>query len=124
MTETHKQCRVCEQLLTFDNYSGKRNPYCKECHSYLGHVRNVKKYGITPDEYLTLLKEQQYKCYICKKKTEKRLSVDHNNACCAGEKSCGNCIRGLLCFECNIALGMVKDNVDTLQSMIDYLKIF
>ena len=121
MTETHKQCRVCEELLSFDNYSGKRNPYCKKCSAYLGHVRNVRKYGIQPEDYINLLKEQDYKCKTCGRTTEKRLCIDHDHSCCAGEKSCGKCIRGLLCFDCNVALGMIKDDLGTLTRMIKYL---
>jgi hypothetical protein len=121
VTETHKQCRVCEELLLFDEYSGKRNPYCKKCHAYLGHVRNVRKYGIEPEDYIIMLKEQEYKCKICKTKTTKRLCIDHDHSCCTDNNSCGKCIRGLICFDCNVALGMIKDNINTLQSMIEYL---
>jgi len=31
-------------------------------------------------------------------------------------------IRGLLCHNCNRALGLMQDNVETLQNAIDYLK--
>ena len=31
-------------------------------------------------------------------------------------------VRGLLCRACNTTLGKVKDNTDTLRSMIDYLE--
>ena len=31
-------------------------------------------------------------------------------------------VRGLLCKSCHIALGEVDGNIDTLKSMIDYLK--
>ncbi|WP_416142000.1 endonuclease domain-containing protein [Escherichia coli] len=31
-------------------------------------------------------------------------------------------MRGLLCDDCNIALGKMKDNIETLQNAIDYLK--
>lgn len=121
MTETHRQCRVCEDLLSFDHYFNKKSPYCKKCQAYLGHIRNVRKYGIEPQDYINLLKKQDYRCKTCNRKTEKRLCIDHDHSCCIGEKSCGNCIRGLLCFECNVALGMIKDNKEVLASMILYL---
>jgi hypothetical protein len=62
---------------------------------------------------------------ICKQKDtsfRKRLSVDHDHACCSGEGSCGKCIRGLLCHKCNLALGAINDDINILQKMIDYLK--
>jgi hypothetical protein len=42
-----------------------------------------------------------------------RICVDHDHACCpkqvkATAKTCGKCIRGLLCFRCNTSLGYVE----------------
>jgi len=51
----------------------------------------------------------------------KALAVDHNHACCPGRKSCGECVRGLLCSNCNKALGLVRDSVETLRNMIEYV---
>jgi hypothetical protein len=50
------------------------------------------------------------------------LSVDHDHACCPGKKSCGKCIRGLLCRRCNVTLGWVEDTPDLLLNLVDYLK--
>jgi hypothetical protein len=84
----------------------------------------LKKYGMIIDDYIDLMKKQNGVCAICKREDEsgKRLSVDHDHSCCAGVSSCGKCIRGLLCSRCNRTLGMVEDNVDYLNSMIEYLK--
>ena len=84
-----------------------------------------RKYGLSLDDYHGLLEDQNFTCKICKRKDvtfRKRLSVDHNHACCPGEGSCGKCIRGLLCHHCNAALGNVQDNIKTLQAMIEYLQ--
>ena len=34
--------------------------------------------------------------------------LDHDHGCCAGDASCGKCIRGVLCMACNIRLGMFE----------------
>lgn len=67
------------------------------------------KFGITGDEYRALLAKQGGRCAICQRKPGKyRLSVDHDHECCPGARSCGKCIRGLLCGDCNqILLGRI-----------------
>lgn len=49
--------------------------------------------------------------------------VDHDHACCpAKSKGCGKCVRGVLCFKCNVLLGMAQDEIDRLQAAIEYLQ--
>jgi hypothetical protein len=75
-----------------------------------------KKYGITLESYNSLLEEQDQKCKICNTRcsTGKSLAVDHNHET---EK-----IRGLLCKNCNVGLGLFFDNINLLESAILYLK--
>lgn len=81
---------------------------------------NLKKYGITSSEYDELYKRQNGLCAICKKPETKtnqygliRLAVDHCH------KSGLN--RGLLCMKCNRALGLLMENLNTIQSMYEYI---
>jgi hypothetical protein len=80
------------------------------------------KYGISAKIYAEMLYSQNNVCAICKKSDTKRLSVDHDHLCCGEGKSCGKCIRGLLCSRCNRTLGMIQDNKEYLKSMIKYLE--
>lgn len=68
------------------------------------------KYHITPERYLELLEAQEGVCAICKRPPgERRLHVDHDHSCCpAASKSCGKCVRGLLCFSCNSKIGWLE----------------
>jgi hypothetical protein len=35
--------------------------------------------------------------------------IDHDHGCCPDDKaSCGRCIRGLLCLDCNTSLGHIE----------------
>lgn len=54
----------------------------------------------------------------------KALAVDHNHRCCAGQVSCGKCVRGLVCEGCNHTLGFAQDSTEILESAILYLKQF
>jgi hypothetical protein len=98
--------------------------YCLTCAPLLNHIRNVSRYGITIEQYHQILEDQNYACKICGLKEDsyrKRLSIDHDHLCCPGERSCGKCVRGLLCHKCNMALGAINDDVKILQTMIEYL---
>lgn len=123
-------CRKCERYLNKTDFPKLRKngkyltyTYCIECDNLIGHIGNLKNYGLTRDDYVNMEKSQNGVCKICgePEKYKKRLSVDHDHACCSGSKSCGKCIRGLLCSNCNRVLGQVNDNVETLQTMIEYL---
>lgn len=77
----------------------------------------TKKYGLSEEWYLEQLKKQNYVCAICLKPntTKKDWAIDHCHT--TGQ------IRGLLCLYCNMVLGHSKDNIQTLLSAIEYLKI-
>ena len=75
-------------------------------------------YGLTLNEYNEMLKEQDHKCATCGT-TEAggkhgKFMVDHSH-------NTGK-VRGLLCKSCNIALGEIKDNRQTLLNMVEYLE--
>jgi hypothetical protein len=72
-------------------------------------------YGITINEYLTMLSKQGEFCKNCKQecKTKLSLSVDHDHK--SGK------IRGLLCNRCNRAIGMFEDNKELLRLAANYL---
>lgn len=74
------------------------------------HLR--KTYGLTPEQWTEMLKEQHGSCAICGAETE--LFVDH----CHETKQ----IRGLLCLQCNSGLGYFRDHIPTLHAAIWYLK--
>lgn len=87
------------------------------------HRRPVWKYGLPLDKL-----EQLYFigcCRVCGEASD--LHIDHDHSCCPSlntstRRGCGKCVRGLLCFGCNSALGRVKDNPQTLRALADYLE--
>ena len=72
------------------------------------------RYGLTPDDYKTMLLAQDYKCMICAKTSEKNLDVDH---CHETGK-----VRELLCNNCNRGIGYLQDDPLILENALAYLK--
>lgn len=73
-------------------------------------AQNLKyRYGITLERWQAMYDKQGGRCAICQRKA--KLNVDHNHGCpngCTGARSCGMCVRGLLCYDCNqILLGRI-----------------
>ena len=74
----------------------------------------MRNYGITIEEYDNMFAAQNGICAICgKPQNGKRLFVDHNHET--------DKVRGLLCQNCNIALGHMGDDAQLLIKAIDYL---
>ncbi len=76
----------------------------------------LKKYGLSKSDFTKMLIGQNNSCWICetifKKVSDAKIDHCHNS----------NIVRGLLCSNCNTALGLVKEKISTLKIMIEYLK--
>lgn len=131
-----KRCPKCDADLPVDQFGKNRSTkdgltqYCRPHWNEIAHrwrkrnperhkefVRNAtlkSTYGITADEYDTMLAAQGGGCAICGAAAGKRrLSVDHDHATGA--------VRAILCTPCNAMLGSSGDNIVRLQQGIDYL---
>jgi hypothetical protein len=95
----------------------------------------MQLYGLSLERYDALYEQQRGVCAICGKaivraygeSTGKRgpkkngVHIDHDHACCPGKKSCGRCIRGLLCSHCNHGLGSFRDKPELMRLAIEYI---
>lgn len=130
-----KNCTKCsknKELSKFGNDKRKRDGLreaCKECYNkYLKswreknkdhmkakhrewHLRNT--YDLSTDEVNIVAIKQDNKCAICKE--AKKLYIDHNHK--TGK------FRGLLCNNCNAAIGQVHESIEKLKSAIEYLGV-
>lgn len=123
-----KLCGTCEVWLPLDRYhknaktSDGLATVCRRCQRSVGIKR---RFGITQDQYEQMLSAQSGGCATCGKSEQENgrmLAVDHDHACCPdGEKTCGRCVRGLLCNPCNLLLGLAGDDVSRLAALIQYL---
>jgi len=129
-----KECTKCNDIKNLDEFHFRINKktktkyyqsFCKNCINIYDYTADKNKklkkaYGISLDEYNELLSKQNGKCAICSvdnngkyRNKSRAFAVDH---CHTTGK-----IRGLLCSDCNIGIGLLKDNTDLLQSAIKYL---
>ncbi len=135
-----RTCRVCkkDKNLIADYYLSRKDPTLASSYSYeckdccikrtveYNHRHRPKRkdqalqrhYGIGLEEYNQLFEEQNGGCAICGT-TEpggkwKNFHVDHDHET--------RKVRGLVCSNCNTSMGLVKEDIHTLKSMIQYLE--
>ena len=89
----------------YAKYKKRANEYLKE-----------HRYGITQKDFDKMLFEQNNVCKICsiEFKSTKDTHIDHCHN--------SNIVRGLLCNNCNLALGQFGDNTDIMSMAIKYLQ--
>lgn len=87
------------------------------------HRTTCKKYGITTEQYAEMLRRQHGVCAICgepetliRNGTLCNLTIDHDHY--TGQ------VRGLLCNNCNRAIGLLKDDSAVLREAAAYLDRF
>ena len=89
-----------------------RNPIRKDT---MTNYQLKFQYGITLEDYNRMLREQDFKCKICKTsitdKKKRRFHVDHNHV--TGK------VRGLLCTQCNFRVAVIETAHDAVEK---YLK--
>jgi len=101
-------CLVCDTQLPEDAMLGTK--FCSvDCRRMESRAR---RYAISPRDLRVMLAETD-RCQICGTPCPD-LAVDH---CHATLK-----VRGLLCGQCNVGIGMFADDPGRLQAAIDYLK--
>lgn len=118
---TKRVCRDCEindrikyRRANADRENARRRAAGK--YEFNRRENLKRKFGITPETYDLMLSAQGGRCAICAEKNEgpRAFAVDHNHQ--TGK------VRGLLCHNCNIGLGNLKDSKHLLLLAIKYLE--
>ena len=107
-------CKDCN-IIRVKSYSSY-NPKIEE---EVSLSRRLKRHHIDELKYKEILFSQNGICPICNKREAK--VIDHDHSCCDTTYSCGKCIRGIICSQCNQALGLLCDDVSILRNAIKYL---
>ena len=95
----------------------KKNAYNAAHREKRREYEKRRLYGISRVEFMALFEKQVYRCAICytDKFGPKGPMIDHDH-------STGK-IRGILCKNCNITLGLMNDSVVLLRKAIEYLEM-
>jgi hypothetical protein len=76
-------------------------------------------FNMTVDDYMDMFEKQDGKCLICgidKNILNKNFAIDHDHT--TGK------VRGLLCHNCNVSIGLMKDSPFLLHKAAEYLDSF
>lgn len=133
-----KKCTKCKQVKSLDQFyldkraKDNKRSACSSCHKQwkLDNVDYIKqyyinnkdkykfnsikkRYGLNENQYHKMFNDQLGLCAICKLEASKPLHIDHCHK--TGQ------IRGLLCVNCNVALGLLKEDKNIIKSVLTYL---
>lgn len=122
------RCLTCGELKPLQEFNSNGDRPSHVCLRCERSARLLKTYGITVEEYEDMFAAQHGACAICGQPETLELhgrslplAVDHDHSCCPGRTTCGRCLRGLLCWNCNSLLGKIERVPGLEQRMIAYL---
>ena len=140
-------CTKCKELKPVEQFfiSCGKVKWCKRCHGQAGInfkrenpearkryawttrvARLLRDFGITAADYERMLSEQHGLCKLCcqpekspgnalgRNKGPRLLAVDHDHVT--------GVVRGLLCSNCNRAIGLLRDDPQMLRRAVLYLE--
>jgi len=120
LDERQSACKSC-QIERNQKWSAANKDYKKQRDrqwyttnkDQINSRRRTLRYGLTEDQYQSMIRDQAGCCGICNQLTE-TLVVDH----------CHNTgdVRGLLCNRCNINLGGLGDTIESVRAALRYLE--
>ncbi|WP_079168999.1 endonuclease VII domain-containing protein [Streptomyces sp. CC77] len=115
----HKFCRPCGMIKPHSEWNRNRSASdglstaCKECLKAKGRAGHLRRqYGITEAELGAMIEAQAGVCAICQSGPPEH--VDHCHK--TGR------VRGVLCFNCNSAIGKLRDDPAIVRRAATYLE--
>jgi len=105
-----KRCNRCEKVLPIVNFakdSKQACGYANRCRTCTKWDKQWTHYRLRQHEWEAIFEAQGRVCAICKKdgpNDPRGWHTDHSHLCCPGPKSCGECVRGICCNDCNARL--------------------
>lgn len=128
----NKICSLCKEEKSLSEFSshpscrGGVRGQCNKCRSQiLGRMARLRIYGLTEETFQQLIKNQNGLCGVCQEplgSNTKNIHIDHDHTCCSSsKKTCGKCVRGILCHTCNTFIGQIEKNPVRFYNAMYYL---
>lgn len=98
---------------------------CAAPYSYAGacdkHGQRMGKYGLSVIQLDMIFRAAV--CDACGESiaSEAAHHIDHDHSCCLSGKTCGSCIRGILCSGCNTAIGLLGESPARITAVAAYV---
>ncbi len=109
------------RLENIEKYREKERKYYLDNRERILANSVKRQFGLSPEQHRALLEKQKGVCAICRKPERAKLhgrvralAVDHCHK--------GKHVRGLLCSNCNTAIGRFKHSIQTLKNALKYLE--
>lgn len=133
-----KRCPACRKLTAIQNIQKWTQDHQDQLRDYERNYRRewrankrnkyvgtrLRKYGITLSDFTAMLIYQDHRCAICKNPLPdtftaepqllRKVHIDHDHI--TGK------FRGVLCGDCNMAIGLLHDDPDIAIAVADYLR--
>ncbi len=115
--DSNRECRTCRSKL-----KDEERLKCLKCIDKRTWHEFERKYKLTKEEWMAMYDKQHGRCLICDKagglpgigKRIEALFVDHSHT--TGK------VRGLLCYVCNMVLGLLNDEMPRAKNILEYLE--
>lgn len=110
----HNKGQVVERNKAYNEFHKERQRAWARKHQFR------TRYDLTLEQYDNMVAQQAGKCLVCgvvpklTKRTSKGLHVDH---CHKSGK-----VRGLLCHQCNCAIGLLKEDTNRIRRLLEYIE--
>jgi len=135
-TKSEATCEICkrthswyESVLETNIRPDSHDLYrrtCAECRNR--YMRTISGHRLNTDWAIRLLTATH--CELCNdrfstdKQKRRQSVIDHDHQCCGSGRTCGRCVRGIICHPCNVRVGAIEGAIDagTLDVMLAYIQ--
>lgn len=119
-----KKCHNCltKQTLAARNKRFKTPEELRLYRLKVTRKSNLKRlYGLTEEDFESMLEAQNHKCKICNNNIYRNAKSRKQKTCIDHCHTSGK-VRGILCHRCNVSIGLMDDDPDRIEAMLNYLK--